>query len=74
VALSDEATFLIVLSNSAAHMDRAKGLPPGHKSVEADRLYIQALESINKRLLTPKPDVSDGLIGAISGLITHNVE
>jgi hypothetical protein len=74
VALSDEAAFLIVLSNSAAHMDRAKGLPLSHKNVEADRLYTQALESINKRLLTPKPDVSENLIGAISGLITHNVK
>lgn len=65
--------MLLVLSNSAAHRDRTNGLPLGQKSPDADQLYMRALESVNRRLLKPEPEISEGLIGAISGLITHNV-
>ncbi|TID26678.1 Ubiquitin carboxyl-terminal hydrolase 16 [Venturia nashicola] len=72
VALLDEATMLLVLSNSAAHRDRASGLPLGQKSPDASELYLRALASVNRRLLEPKPEISDGLVGAIAGLMTHN--
>jgi hypothetical protein len=54
-------------------MGREKGLAPGQKSVEADRYYLLALQSINERMLGPTPDISEGLIGAVSGVTTHNV-
>ncbi|KAE9988306.1 hypothetical protein EG328_011679 [Venturia inaequalis] len=72
VALIDEATMLLVLSNSAAHRDRVNGLPIGQKSPDAHELYLRALESVNRRLLKPEPEISEGLVGAIAGLMTHN--
>lgn len=65
--------MLLVLSNSAAHRDRANGLPLGQKSPDANELYLRALESVNRRLLTTEPEISEGLVGAIAGLMTHNV-
>jgi hypothetical protein len=54
-------------------MDREINLPRGQRSAEADKYYLLALQSINERMLGPTPDISEGLIGAVSGLVTHNV-
>ena len=69
----DAATFHIILANSAAHIDLLHGHPLGERSLEAERYHLLALESINKRLAQPTPDVTDSLISAVTGFIVHNV-
>jgi hypothetical protein len=69
----DTATFHIILANSAAHLDLLNGYPLGRRSLEAERYHLLALESINKRLAHQTPDVTDGLVSAVTGFIVHNV-
>ncbi|KAF2435919.1 hypothetical protein EJ08DRAFT_294615 [Tothia fuscella] len=68
----DEATLYIILSNSAAHLDRIRGLECGQKSLETDKFHLKALQSINKRLGQPDLEVNEGLISATSGFMCHN--
>jgi hypothetical protein len=71
--LFDVAAFHIILANSAAHLDRERGLEFGQKSVEADKYHFLALQSINERIAGPASDISEGLIGAVAGFLVHNV-
>jgi hypothetical protein len=69
----DEATLYIILSNSAAHLDRLRGVKDGEKSVETERYHLMALQSINKRLEQPDLEITEGLIAAAAGFMCHNV-
>jgi hypothetical protein len=69
----DKATLYIILANSAAHMDRLRGLKDGQKSLETDKYHLMALQSINKRLGQSEMEVTEGLIGAATGFMCHNV-
>lgn len=67
----DRATFYIILSNSAAHLDALKGVST--MGVVVQRYHLLALQSINERLRSPDLEASDGLIGTVAGFLTHNV-
>lgn len=69
----DPATLYIILSNSAAHLDRLRGLKDGQKSVETDKYHLLALQSINGRMRQPEVDVTEALIGSATGFMCHNV-
>jgi hypothetical protein len=49
------------------------GLPHGQRSLEAERYHLLALQSLNQRLAGPNLEITDGLVGAITGFIVHNV-
>lgn len=67
----DVATFYMLLSNSAAHLDTLRG--GTSRGLDAERFHMMALQSVSRRLSEPNFEASDGLIGTIAGLITHNV-
>jgi hypothetical protein len=73
IGFQDAATFHMVLSNSAAHIDHLRGVPDGEKGVDAEKYHLLALQSINKRMSEPNLEVTDALIGAVSGFVCHNV-
>jgi hypothetical protein len=69
----DSATFNMILSNSAAHLDQLRGLKIGEKGLDAERYHLLALQSVNTRLAQPNLEVTDELICGIAGFICHNV-
>jgi hypothetical protein len=73
VGLYDSATFNMILSNSAAHLDQLRGIKDGERGLEAEKYHLIALQSVTKRLAEPNLDVTDGLIGGVAGFICHNV-
>jgi len=73
VGLFDVATFHMVLSNSAAHIDQLRGAKAGEKGVDAEKYHLLALQSINQRLARPELDVTEGLISAVAGFVCHAV-
>jgi hypothetical protein len=69
----DVAGFYIILSNAAAHRDQLQGVKEGEKGIEAEKYHLLALERVNSQLAQTDLGVSDGLIGAVSGFVCHNV-
>jgi hypothetical protein len=74
VGLADEAAFMQVLSNSALHLDALRN--GGRKPRESPlSVYYQlrAVRSINDRRQDSGKFLSDGSIGAVAGLLCHDV-
>jgi hypothetical protein len=49
------------------------GMAPGQRGLEAEKHHLLAIQSLNQRLAAPDPEISDGLIGAVTGMVIHNV-
>jgi hypothetical protein len=73
IGFQDAATFHMILANSAAHLDHLRGVKAGKKGVDAEKYHLLALQSINQRMSEPTLEVTDELIGAVSGFVCHNV-
>lgn len=76
VGLTDRAAFLLVLSNSALHLNSI-----GEGGLKADdawtataiRYQTEAVAIINQRLSTDLSDTLDATIGTVSGLVCNAV-
>jgi hypothetical protein len=75
VGLSDPSAFHIVLSNSVAHFNSARIANGGQPSAENEEMlhYDLAIRCVNDRIGNAAYQVTDGIIGAITGFICHNV-
>jgi hypothetical protein len=74
VGLADEAAFLQVLSNSALHRTVLYGESSSPIQTPVSiRLHLRAIRSLTARLDDRRPQVQEGLVGAITGLMAHDV-
>lgn len=74
VGLSDEAAFFQVMSNSALHLYALQNPTKEAEATALSTRYQQrTLRSIQKRLANGASDVNEGMIGAISALMAHDV-
>ena len=73
-ALGDEATFHQVLANSALYQDslRNGGRMP-KESVRSVNHNLHAVQSVKRRLLENQGSVSNGIIGALTGMMVGAV-
>ena len=75
VGLSDPSAFHIVLSSSVAHFNSARIANGGQPSAENEEMlhYGLAIRCVNDRIGNAAYQVTDGIIGAITGFICYNV-
>lgn len=75
IGLADAASWYITLANTALARNMKPGdpKPEFETDTEAMRLYTKSLQSVSKRLADPNERGKEGLIGAITGFICHDV-
>lgn len=72
VGIADEATFYQILANSELHLEGTRNPHRLSKETPLSIHYHQiAISSVRKRLAANPDDVSDGLIGCISGFLVY---
>jgi hypothetical protein len=71
IALAGPAVFHQVLSNSSLHLSQLRGSRGAN--FESMAHHAAAIRSVNLRIAHPTLGVSDGIIGAVTAFLCHDV-